>query len=142
LAITLEFHATDPNQLVSTLDYLIQILGHDLSMVITSGVETDLLANWCNCRHWKYGYIPLIIWKYCHQAQHYFKIGAFALEKIPIFPISMQDLKPSLICELANLDHEDRSFVTKQAVGHIFENINSRLYHASISKKLVVELVD
>ena len=143
MALTLEFHATDLSQIeVSTLDYLIHTVKHDVSMVVISGVKTDSLSDWCNCRHWKYGYIPLVIWKYYHQAQHYFKIGAFAPEKVPTFLISMGDLKPSLVCELADLQLEDRNFVLTQAVGHIFEDINSLLYHFSISKLLEVELVD
>ena len=54
----------------------------------------------------------------------------------------MTDLEPSLITELGTLDNEDRNFVLKQAVGGIFEDINSRFYHVSISKLLEVELVD
>ncbi len=144
--MTLEFHASDLNRNeISTLDYLIYKIKHDLAILPISGVNTDPLSDWCNCRNRnseRQEQIPLVIWKYYHQAQHYFKIGAFDHRMIPKFYISMQDLKPSLIRELASLDIEDRNFVLKQAVGHLFEDINSRLYHASISKLLEVELVD
>ncbi len=141
--MTLEFHATDLSTIeISTLDYLIHTIKHDVAKVVISGVKTDSLSDWCQCRHPTYGYIPLVIWKYYHQAQHYFKIGAFAPELVPKFLISMRDLKPSRLWELADLDYEDRNYVLKQAVGHLFEDINSRLYHASISKLLEVELVD
>ena len=60
---------------------------------------------------------------------------------IPLYLISMQDMKPSLLREIAELETEIK-LVLKQAVGHIFEDINSHLYHISISKLLEVELVD
>ena len=78
-------------------------------MVAISGVNIDSLADWCQCRDRKTGaYIPLVVKKYYHQAQHYFKIGDFAPENVPPFLISMGDLKKPLVCELAKLDQEDR----------------------------------
>ena len=143
--MTLEhFRPTDISRIeASTFDYLIVTIKHDLAMTVISGTKTDMLADWCRCRDRKTdAQLPLVIWKYYHQAMHFFKIGAFDSKMIPQYLISMQDLKPSLLRELAGLDNKDRNFVLKQAVGHIFEDINSRLYHMSISKLLEVELVD
>jgi len=141
--MALEFHAADLSRIeASTLDYLIVTVKHDLAMCIISGTKTDSLSDWCRCKTPNDGYLPLVIWKYYHQAMHFFKIGAFDSKMVPQFLISMQDLKPSLLRELAELDNADRSFVLKQAVGKLFEDINSKLYHISISKLLEVELVD
>lgn len=77
---------------------------------------------------------------YVNQAFHYFKIGI--LSPIPEFLISLSDLSPKLIKELTALDKRTRDFVLKQAVGRIFEDINAKLYHNSISRVLNVRLVD
>lgn len=140
-----EFHSTNLSKIeASTLDYLIHRIKHDLAILPIVGVKTDSLSDWCQCRNRtrEREIIPIVIWKYYHQAQHYFKIGAFDRKMIPKFLVSMQDLNPSLLRELANLDNEDRNYVLKQAVGHLFEDINSGLYHASISKILEVKLVE
>ncbi|MDP9197333.1 MAG: hypothetical protein M3O24_02070 [Thermoproteota archaeon] len=135
--MTLEFHAIDLSKIdFSTLDYLIQTVKHGLAMVVIGGVVTDLL-DWYKEEDKNKA---IDFRKYYNQAYHFLKIGH--LERVPKFLISMQDLEPSLLRELANLDNENRNFVLKQAVGRIFEDINSRLYHASISKLLEVELVD
>jgi hypothetical protein len=68
------------------------------------------------------------------------KIGAF--RPVPPFLVSVSDLYPELLKELSFLDKRDRSFVLRQAVGRIFEDINSELYHESISRVLEVKLVD
>jgi hypothetical protein len=78
--------------------------------------------------------------KYCNQAYHYLKIGA--LKPVPAFFISLSDLSPRLVIELSELDKEDRNYILKQAVGRIFEDINCRLYHDSISVVLRVELLE
>ncbi len=142
--MTLEFHASNISKFdISTLDCLIETIKHELAMTVISGVKTDSLSSWCQCHDRGTGaQLPLVIWKYYHQAQHFFKIGAFAPEMVPTYLISMQDLTPSLLCELADLSYEDRNFVLKQAVGAIFEDINSRLYHISVSKLLEVALID
>ncbi len=77
---------------------------------------------------------------YVNQAFHYLKIGI--LSPVPEFLISLSDLSPKLVKELALLDKETREFVLKQAVGRIFEDINSKLYHNSISSVLNVRLVE
>ena len=98
----------------STIDYLIHKIKHDLAVIVISGTETDSLADWCQCRNRKTdALLPLVIWKYYHQAMHFFKIGAFASNMIPKFQISMDDLNPSIVRELAGLDNEDRNFVPK-----------------------------
>ena len=77
---------------------------------------------------------------YINQAFHYMKIGR--LSPVPDFLISLSDLSPKLVKELLALDNETRDFVLKQAVGRIFEDINSKLYHNSISSVLKVRLVE
>jgi hypothetical protein len=77
---------------------------------------------------------------YVKQAFHYLKIGAF--RPVPEFRISLSDLSPELLKELAALDNKTREFVLKQAVGRIFEDINAQLYHNSVSRVLNVRSVD
>ena len=77
--------------------------------------------------------------KYYNQAYHYLRVGV--CNPIPNFLISLVDLGPTLIKELAQLEKQDRDFVVKQAVGRIFEDISSELYHDSVSKVLKVKIV-
>jgi hypothetical protein len=77
---------------------------------------------------------------YVNQAFHYLKIGAY--RNPPEFLVSLSDLSPRLIKELATLDIKERDFVLKHTVGRIFEDINLELYHNSISKVLNVRPVD
>jgi 16S rRNA G966 N2-methylase RsmD len=76
--------------------------------------------------------------KYYNQAHNLLKIGAYT--PVPRFPVSVSDICPELLKELSVLDKNDRRFVLKQAVGRIFEDINSKLYHNSISRVLEVRL--
>jgi hypothetical protein len=78
--------------------------------------------------------------KYYDQAYQMQIIGA--LKPTPSFVISLSDLTPKLIKEISDLDNESRGYVFLQAVGRIFEDINSELYHNSISKVLKVRLED
>jgi 16S rRNA G966 N2-methylase RsmD len=78
--------------------------------------------------------------KYYNQAHSLLKIGA--LRPVPSFLISVSDLYPELLKELRVLDKRDRNFVLKQAVGRIFEDINSKMYHESVSRVLEVKLID
>jgi hypothetical protein len=80
--------------------------------------------------------------KYYDQAFHLLKIGAFK-PALP-FIIYLSDLENDsfLIKELveAGKDNETLGYVLRQAVGRIFEDINSELYHNSISKVLKVKI--
>jgi hypothetical protein len=78
--------------------------------------------------------------KYCQQAHKSLFFGA--LKPVPPFVIYLSDLTHKIIKELYDLDSESRKYVLKQAVGRIFEDINSDLYHNSISKVLKVRLKD
>ena len=49
-----------------------------------------------------------------NQAFHYLKIGVS--RPIPKFWVSLSDLSPKIINELASLDKEDREFALKRAV--------------------------
>ena len=57
---------------------------------------------------------------------------------MPKFVINSYDLTPKIISEIKIL--EDPKYVLKEAVGRIFENIDFRQYHLSISKVLEVVL--
>lgn len=78
--------------------------------------------------------------KYYDQAYLMQAIGAF--KPTPGFIVHLTDLTQKLIKELSESDNETRGYVLLQAVGRIFEDINSELYHNSISKVLKVRLVD
>lgn len=74
--------------------------------------------------------------KYYNQAFHMLKIGAYSPS--PYFTIQIGDLTEKLRKELSELDRETRNYVLKQAVGRIFEDINSSIFHKSVSKVLKV----
>jgi hypothetical protein len=78
--------------------------------------------------------------KYYQQAHKPLFFGA--LKPVPPFVIYLSDLTHEIIKELRDLDNDSRRYVLKQAVGRIFEDINSELYHNSISKVLEVNLKD
>lgn len=78
--------------------------------------------------------------RYYQQAHESLIVGV--LKPAPPFVIYLSDLSPKIIRELYGLDRESRKYVLKQAVGRIFEDVNSGLYHSSISKVLEVKLKD
>lgn len=78
--------------------------------------------------------------KYYNQAHDYLKVGAF--KRPPPFLISLSDLPDRLVKELAELENRDRVFVLKQAIGRIFEDVNGKLYHDSVSRVLEIGLVE
>src|SRR5215204_1345545 len=73
---------------------------------------------------------------YYYKSYHYLKLGLFLKKDAPPFKISLSHLSPEILFELSQLDEKDRTFVLKQAVGRIFEDINFDLYHDSISANL------
>ena len=76
--------------------------------------------------------------KYYHQATD--QLPRIPVAKpTPTFTIYISDLTPKLIQDLRDSSEEERRYVVMQAVGRIFENINPRLYHLSIAKKLKVQ---
>src|SRR5712691_6465805 len=75
--------------------------------------------------------------KYCNQAFDLLSIGA--CNPVPYFVINLSDLPKELRTELSSLDKHTRQFVLKQAVSRIFEDINSDLFHSSISRVLKVK---
>lgn len=119
-----------------TTDYLIFRLKENLATVsISSNHKTDLL-DWYPEGHENK---VIDVRKYYNQAYHYLKIGC--LQPVPPFLVSLSELSPRIVKELADLDIEDRNYVVKQAVALIFQEINNELYHNSVSKSLEVELV-
>ncbi len=123
-----------------TQSYLVDNLKRQLATVGSSKskIPTDLLDT-PNDNFNKY-FCLISNRHYVNQSFHYLKIGIFS--PIPEFLISLSDLSPKLVKELAALDQKTREFVLKQAVGRIFEDINSKLYHKSISSVLKVEVLD
>lgn len=75
---------------------------------------------------------------YYDQAYNMLKIGAF--RPPPPYIILLRDLTPKIISELYHFDLNDRGYVLKQAVGRIFEDVNSDIYHNSVSRVLKVQL--
>jgi hypothetical protein len=57
----------------------------------------------------------------------------------PTFIIYLSDLTHKILQELKESTKEEKRYVVMKAVGRIFENINSRLYHLSIARKLKVQ---
>ena len=103
-----------------------------------SKIETDLLKDESE----KFDFYFSLISKrhYVIHAFHYLRVAAF--KPVPEFLVSISDLAPRLINELALLDRAERYFVLRQAVGRIFEYVNLHLFHRNISKVLRVRLVE
>lgn len=112
-------------------DYLVCKLKEELATVEFTpfSVKTDLLDNNRNFDSRKY----------YNQAYHFLKIGA--LKPVPAYLVSLSDLSSNVVRALVAYDKEDRAIILRQAVGRIFEDINRRLYHDSISRVLEVDLV-
>ena len=119
--------------------YLVDNLKQHLATVklSKSKIPTDLLDT-PNDKFNKY-FCLISNRHYVNQAFHYLKIGI--LSPVPEFLISLSDLSPKIIKELAGLGKITREFVLKQAVGRIFEDINAELYYNSISRVLNVRSV-
>jgi hypothetical protein len=79
------------------------------------------------------------IHKYYNQALRLRKWIPIA-KPTPEFVIYISDLTPRIMVELGALEKYNYNYVMKQAVGRIFENIDSREYHLSITRKLKVRL--
>ena len=120
-----------------TTDYLIFRLKENLATVpISSNRKTDLL-DWYPEGH-KNKVID--VRKYYNQAYHCLKIGC--LQPVPPFLVSLSELSPRIVKELASFEREDRDYILKQAVALIFQEIDNELYHNSISAVLVVKPVE
>lgn len=105
-----------------TTDYLIDILKFHLSKnTISKREESNIFGDR----------------KYYNRAFDLLRIGAY--KPAPYFVINLSDLSEELRRELSSLDKLTRQFVLKQTVGRIFEDINSDLFHKSISRVLQVK---
>ena len=78
--------------------------------------------------------------KYYNLCYNFLLIGAHKSPRP--YPVSVSDLSDKLLRELNSLNMDERRYILKQAVGRIFEDIDSKLYHDSISRVLKVVLVD
>lgn len=120
-----------------TSNYLIYRFKEHLGTVnISDSHKTDLLDWYPNGHHKK----VIDFRKYYNQAYHYLKIGA--LKPIPRYLVSLSDISPRLIEELAEFEKRDRNYILKQAIALIFQEINSELYHNSIAYSLEVQFVN
>jgi hypothetical protein len=79
------------------------------------------------------------IYKYYNQAFRLLNWISIA-NPTPEFIINVSDLTPRIVTELKALGNETYNYVIRQAVGRIFENIDSKQYHISIARKLKVRL--
>lgn len=114
----------------STSNYLIDKLKAILATTI--GINVIIYRPWLNDKPKIYGDR-----KYYNQAFDLLTIGA--CNPVPFFIINLSDLTQELRKELSGLDIQTRQFVLKQAVGRIFEDVNSDLFHNSISRVLKVK---
>lgn len=120
-----------------TSNYLIyRLKEHFAAIPISDSHKTDLL-DWYPQGHKRK---VTDFRKYYNQAYHYLKIGAF--KTVPKYLVSLSELSPRLVKELAEFEKEDRNYIVKQAVALIFQEINSELYHNSVAHFLEVQLVD
>jgi hypothetical protein len=114
---------------IGTTTYLIDRLKYHLSKVV--GVETRSKEDNELKQHRIFGDR-----RYYNQAFDLLRIGAY--KPVPYFIINLSDLSEELRKELSSLDKQSRQFVLKQAIGRIFEDVNSDLFHKSISRVLQV----
>lgn len=127
---------TTPDE-IWTDNYLIYRLKEHLATIpISASYRTDLL-DWYPKGHPNKAIDPR---KYYNQCFHFLKIGC--LKPVPRYLVSLSELSPRLVKELADLDKSDRNYVLKQAVALIFQEINNELYHNSISRVLKVHLIE
>jgi hypothetical protein len=115
---------------IGTTNYLIDELKYHLSKVV--GVETRSKEDKELKQHTIFGDR-----KYYNQAFDLLRIGAY--KPVPYFIINLSDLSEELRKELSSLDKQSRQFVLKQTIGRIFEDVNSDLFHKSISRVLQVK---
>jgi hypothetical protein len=78
--------------------------------------------------------------KYYYRAYKYQAIGL--LNPAPFFKVSLQDISLDSLRALLQIEPEERNYILKQAIGRIFEDVNSDLYHTSISPSLKVKFID
>ena len=78
--------------------------------------------------------------KYHRQARELLKWIPIA-RPCPAFVVYISDLTPEINNEIVAIDSEDTlTYVLKQAVGRIFENLDFDYYHLSIARNLKVKL--
>ncbi|NOJ32655.1 MAG: hypothetical protein DA329_11005 [Candidatus Nitrosocosmicus sp.] len=78
--------------------------------------------------------------KYYMQVWDMQKIGFLEPSVAKPFVIFLSDLPEKLKVELQQISYLERGYVLRQAVARLFEDVNSKLYHNSISKVLKVKL--
>jgi hypothetical protein len=119
---------------VWSIECTIEELEHDLSWVvekITSALKDDDSQ----------GTKLLTVHKYYQQARDLMMWIPIA-RPVPEFVINAKDLSPKVIEELeARIDDlPTLTYILKQAVGRIFENLNHAYFHLSIARNLRVRI--
>jgi hypothetical protein len=122
------YHIREESSTCWTLNYTIERLKEHLASVKHTIVINELLMIRAR--------------KYYDQAFDLLKIGAFKPKPSFLIYLTDFDNDPRLLKELYGLDEETLVYVLLQAVGRIFEDVNSKLYHNSISKVLKVKTDD
>lgn len=54
----------------------------------------------------------------------------------PFYILNISDLPAKLVKAIKELDEETQNYVITRAIGRIFENINPRVFHLSIARRL------
>jgi hypothetical protein len=119
------YHIREESSKYWTVDYAIERLKEHLARVKHTIVINERLTIRAR--------------KYYDQAFDLLKIGAFKPTLSYVIYLADFDNDRKLLKELCELDKETLSYVLLQAVGRIFEDVNSNLYHTSISKVLKVK---
>jgi hypothetical protein len=76
-----------------------------------------------------------------YYARCYKSLWIGAARPVPWYDVNIIDLTAEYVRDLLGLDIRKRTFVLKQIIGRIYEDINPELYHNSISRVLKVRLV-
>ena len=99
-------------------------------------IDEIYLSLVCSREHMINGSEDRIIFnKYYHQAWKLERLIS-AGNPPPLFIIMLSDLNPKIKRALNSLDDDTKHFVMIKAIGRIFENINPKLYHTSIARRL------
>jgi hypothetical protein len=101
----------------------------DRRIILRIGYQKSLISH--------NGRSGIIIHKYYNQAMALLKWIPIA-KPAPAFAVDMCDLSTRVIAELKVLNNPQ--IVLKQAVAHIFENIDELQYHMAIARALEVVL--
>ena len=110
-----------------TTNYIIEELKYELG-IFTDYIKNEETGEFVEGR------------KYYDLAK-YLQYRISVYRPVPSFRISLSDLSEKLKQELSSLHRETLVYVLKQAVARIFEDIDARQFHNSVSSVLEVQLI-